>query len=112
MKNEKWYEFHWKDGRVTYARGCNVSTAAGININGLAALDYYKEADKIPNELKDIVFVRADGGFGLVSKETLFGEQIADAVNGGKQRVTVRVCKHAWDCSIQINRFEIIVNEI
>ena len=111
---KKWYEFHWKDGKVEYLYGTNETEAAaigGIGLGALNALDYISEAKELPMSAKEIYYTYADNKTVKLERNTLFVERIMEQIENGLNDLEIKIAKHTWKCRVEIKPFEICLTD-
>lgn len=111
---EKWYEFHWLDGTVFYAKGTSESDAmnkSGYGAGSLKALDYVTEAKELPLKLKETHYIYLDKKEEVLNNSTLFVEKAICQIEEGKTDLEIKIGRHAWKCKAEIKPFDILLTE-
>lgn len=112
MTKEKWFEFHWKDGTTTYNKGNDVGEAAHIGIGGLGALDYWKEAEEIPDEYKEVLVKDPDGDEFISSPNTMFYQQIHGDLLLGKNKIHTVLCGKRFEYTVTKNNYQYVLKRV
>ncbi len=111
---EKFYEFHWRDGKVEYVKGKSETDAAhraGIGNGALTALDYVAIAKSVPMEYKEFVLISPTGDRKILSRDTLFVKQALEQLKEGKQDLAIKICENEWKVKTEVKPFKVIFTE-
>ena len=93
---EKWYEFHWLTGDVTYGKGDGPSSAIDVGSGGIKALDYYCEAKELPEDLKEIVVTDLNNNTESMNPETMLYKLTKEQLLNGNKEIVINVYLYTW----------------
>lgn len=111
---EKYYEFHWLDGEVSYLKGKTEEDAcmkAGVGFGGLKVIDYISEAKELPLVNKEIRYIYLDKDEQILNRDTLFVENVMKHINNHENDFEIHIANHIWKCRAEIKPFEIVLTE-
>lgn len=108
---DKWFAFHWLDGKTTYNKGKDVGEAAHIGVGGIMALDYYEEAKEVPDDRKEIRCVFLDGSNEVLHPDTMFAKQAKEQILEGHSDIIISICNRVWKCNVCVEPFEFVLTE-
>lgn len=93
---EKWYEFHWLNGDVTYNKGDSPSSAIGVGAGGVKALDYYCEAKELPENLREIIVTDLNNNTESMNPETMLYKLAKEQLLNGNKEIVINVYLYTW----------------
>lgn len=99
---------------MTYAKGKNVSEAAGIGAGGLAALDYYEEVSSIPDAFKEVRVITISGENDILNNDTLLVRQARPMLSSesNQKEISVQIMNKILKYSVKVTPFEFVLTEL